>query len=97
MADDTKAKGPKKLERHFKGVSNHRRIQILLLVAKDDGITVEGLTPLLKCDFRTVSAHTQRLVQAGLVEKRYEGRSVHHHLTPYGREFVAFIAAFSKL
>ena len=25
-------KGPKKLERHFKGVANHRRVQILLLI-----------------------------------------------------------------
>ena len=32
--DKKKVKDPKRLERHFKGVSNHRRIQILILIAK---------------------------------------------------------------
>ncbi|MCR4325507.1 MAG: winged helix-turn-helix domain-containing protein [Patescibacteria group bacterium] len=96
-AEKEKLKGPKKLERHFKGVSNHRRIQILLYVAKREEPTLDDITGHIKCNFRTASAHTQKLVGAGLLEKRYKGREVHHSLTPYGRHFLAFIESFARL
>ena len=87
-------KTPKQMERHFKGVANHRRIEILLLVAHSDGINVEGVSECLGCNFKTVSEHIRRLVQAGLVEKKYEGHSVRHRLSPYGRMFVSFLKSF---
>lgn len=90
-------KGPKKLERHFKGVANHRRIQILLYVASNPDAILDELTKRIKCDFRTASVHAQKLVQAGLIEKQYKGRAVLHNLTPYGQTFVKFIGEFSKL
>lgn len=89
-------KGPKKLERHFKGVSNHRRIQILLLIARREGICLDEIAEAVKGNMKTISEHTRRLQIAGLVEKRYEGRSVKHALTPYGREFYYFIKSFSR-
>ncbi len=92
-----KAKTMKTLERHFKGVSNHRRIQILLYVARHTDATVEILTEQLKCNFRTTSSHTQRLVTAGLLEKHYRGREVLHSLTPYGERFLKFISEFGNL
>ena len=39
----TKAKSPRKLERHFKGVANHRRIQILLLISRCPEIIQEEI------------------------------------------------------
>jgi len=87
-------KTAKQLERHFKGVSNHTRIEILLVIAKNSGITVEGITRELNKNFKTVSEHTRRLVQAGLVEKSYSGRSVTHVLSPYGKRFAMFIKSF---
>lgn len=87
-------KNSKQLERHFKGVANHRRIDILLLVNSNDGITLEGITKKLECNFRTVSEHTRRLVQAGLLNKKYRGREVAHSLSPYGQEFIRFIKTF---
>ena len=91
-----KLKSAKKLERHFKGVANHWRIQILLLVKKSPEVTLDNITESLNANTKTISAHVQRLVQAGLVEKAYAGRSVQHQLTPYGKEFVAFIERFAR-
>ncbi|MDO8522485.1 MAG: winged helix-turn-helix domain-containing protein [bacterium] len=91
-----KKKGPKKLERHFKGISNHWRIQILLLVADNSGITLNDIADAVKGNMKTISEHTRRLMLAGLIEKNYAGLSVEHNLTPYGRQFVSFINTFSN-
>jgi DNA-binding transcriptional ArsR family regulator len=93
----TTTKGPKKLERHFKGVANHRRVQILLLIAKHPNITLAGIAERLKGNIKTLSEHTRRLALAGLIEKVYEGRDVRHRLSRYGKIFVSFIDAFSNL
>ena len=78
------------MERHLKGVANHRRIEILFLVSREEGISVEGISNNLKCNFKTVSEHVRRLALAGLVEKKYMGRYMEHQLTPYGRVFLNF-------
>ena len=95
MSGET-TKGPKRLERHFKGVSNHRRIQILLLVAKKTDLNLVQISDEVRANMKTVAEHVRRLVIAGLVEKRFVGRDLEHKLTPYGRMFVQFIEKFSK-
>jgi len=92
-----KQKSPRKLERHFKGVANHKRIQILLFVARRPGVIQEEIIDELKGNQKTVSEHVRRLVIAGLVEKSYAGRSLEHRLTPYGKIFVEFIRKFSNM
>ncbi len=87
-------KTAKQLERHFKGVANHRRIDILQLVAHNEGMTLENIAESLRCNMKTISEHTRRLVQAGLVNKEHRGRSVEHRLLPYGRIFLRFIRTF---
>lgn len=87
-------KTAKQLERYFKGVANHRRIDILLLVEKNDGISVEGMADKLKANLKTISQHTHSLVRAGLLNKRYTGRQVAHSLSPYGKAFIRFIRTF---
>ncbi len=52
-------KTAKQLERNFKGVANHRRLEILLLVAENDGITLEEISGTLKCNIKTMSALKQ--------------------------------------
>ena len=89
-----KAKTAKQLERHFKGVANHRRIGILLLVARNPNITLEEISENLDCNMKTISEHTRRLVQAGLINKEYKGRTVEHRVSPYGKIFTDFIAKF---
>jgi len=87
-------KTPQQLERYFKGAANHRRIAILFAVGKNDEMSVEDLTAALKANFKTISQHTRSLVQAGLLNKKYQGRKVVHSLSPYGRAFLAFIKTF---
>lgn len=87
-------KTSKQLERHFKGVANHRRISILMLVFKDEGITLEQIAESLDCNIKTISEHTRRLVQAGLLNKSYRGRKVEHSVSPYGKTFCLFIHQF---
>ena len=88
-------KTAKQLERHFKGVANHRRIEILKLIADEEGISVEGIANNLECNFKTISEHLRRLAAAGLIEKKYKGRTVTHALSPYGKTFYKFIKTFS--
>ena len=93
---EKKVKSPKKLERHFKGVANHRRIQILLLIAKHPDITLFDIAEVVECNFKTISEHVRKLMLAGLIEKSYAGREVQHRLTPYGHVFHEFIQKFSN-
>ena len=87
-------KTPKQLERYFKGAANHWRIAILLTVEKNEGIALEGIASELGADFKNISQHTRRLVQAGLLNKNYQGRTVAHSLSPYGRLFLKFMKTF---
>ena len=89
-----KPKTPKQIERHFKGVANYRRIEILLLIAKGGNVTLEGIAEDLNGNIKTISEHTRRLVQAGLINKQYRGRMVIHSLSPYGKQFFKFISTF---
>lgn len=90
----TNSKTAKQLERYFKGVANHRRIAILLLVLKSPQITLEEISESLDCNIKTISEHTRRLVQAGLINKEYKGRKVEHSVSPYGKRFCTFITQF---
>lgn len=90
-------KTAKQMERHFKGIANHWRIEILLLVSKAEDISVEKIAETLNCNIKTISEHTRRLVQAGLLNKTNRGREVIHSLSPYGQKLVKFIESFQGL
>ena len=94
MNRDHKVKTPKQMERHFKGISNHWRIDILLLVNNNPNITLDDITTQLNANFKTISEHTRRLVQAGLLNKIYSGRNVTHQLSPYGKKIIECIKIF---
>ena len=87
-------KTSKQLERYFKGAANHRRIDILSAVGKNEDITVEEIANKLDANFKTISQHTKSLVQAGLLNKQYRGRQVAHTLSPYGKKFLIFMKTF---
>ena len=89
-----RVKNAKQIERHIKGIANHWRIEILMLVSKSPGITVEELAETLGGNIKTISEHTRRLVHAGLLDKKYRGRQVQHSLSPYGKTFCAFLTTF---
>ena len=94
MARKEKIKTAKQIERHMKGVANHRRIEILLLIGKNKGIILEDIAEILEVNIKTISEHTRRLTQAGLVDKKHRGRMVEHSLSPYGKTFTQFILTF---
>ena len=85
------------MERHFKGIANHYRIDIILLIDQEKGITVESIARSLGANIKTISQHTRSLVRAGLVNKRYKGRMVEHSLSPYGKMFVRFVKSFQSI
>ena len=91
-----KPKTAKQMERHLKGIANHYRIEILLLIAERDGITLEDIVETLDANEKTIGEHTRRLYQAGLVNKKYRGKFVEHTLSPYGKTFVSFLKSFQR-
>lgn len=91
-----KLKTTKQIERHIKGVANHRRIEILLLIAGREGITLDEIIGQVDANPKTIGEHTRRLHNAGLVEKNYSGRFIKLSLSPYGKIFIKFIKEFQK-
>ena len=87
-------KTPKQMERHLKGVANHRRIEILFIVAENDGVTLDSICEIMNGNIKTISEHTKKLVQSGLINKARKGRGVAHSLSPYGKRFLKFIKYF---
>ena len=92
-----KIKTAKQMERHLKGMANHYRIEILLLIAERDGITLEDIVETLNANEKTIGEHTRRLYHAGLLNKKYRGKFVEHTLSPYGKTFVRFLQLFQKI
>lgn len=91
-----KMKTAKQMERHLKGMANHYRIEILLLIAGHENITLEDIVKALEANEKTIGEHTRRLYQAGLINKKYKGKFVEHTLSPYGKTFVSFLKAFQR-
>lgn len=87
-------KTSKQLEKIFKGVANHWRIEILLILEKMEGIYLDKLAEILKANIKTISEHTRRLNSAGLIEKKYQGSSVSHILTPEGKKILRVLKTF---
>ncbi len=88
------AKTPKQMERHLKGVTNHYRIEILLLIAENKRMTLENIIQTTGANEKTIGEHTRRLYQAGLINKKYHGRFVENTLSPYGKIFANFLRSF---
>ena len=86
-----KKKNYRRLERIVKGVSNHRRIQILDLLVREPELSVLEIADKLNIDFRTASEHIRKLTIAGLVMKRSDGVSVRHKLTDRGLTIFKFL------
>lgn len=95
-ATSASVKTSKQMERHLKGVANHWRISILLLISKEKDLSVENISSALDGNIKTISDHIMKLLHSGLINKKYKGRSVIHSLSPYGKRFVKFLIEFSN-
>ena len=82
------------MERHLKGIANHYRIAILLLLSASPNSTLDQIVKELKANQKTIGEHTRRLFVAGLITKKYNGNFVEHNLSPYGHTFVKFLESF---
>ena len=90
------SKESRKLERIFKGVANHRRIDILFLIKKQPEINLGEISEYLKCNLKTIAEHTRRLVIAGLVNKKRIDNTAAHLLSPYGKKIYQILKNFLK-
>ena len=91
-----KFKTAKQLERHCKGIANHHRIDILMTLMQEENLTLDDLIKKLNANQKTLSEHTRRLLQAGLINKTYRGREVLHTLSPYGKIFARFLKTLQQ-
>lgn len=90
-------KTAKQMERHLKGIANHYRIRVLLMLDEQGPMVLENIISALDANGKTVGEHVRRLYIAGLVDKKYRGKFVEHSLTPYGKIFVRFLKKFQNL
>ena len=80
----------KKMERVVKGFANHRRLQILDLLARESELSVDEIAERLKIGYENTSDHLRKMAIAGLLLKRSDGTSVRHALTPLARSILVF-------
>ncbi len=90
-------KTAKQMERHLKGMANHYRIEVLLLIDARGKLTLEQIVEALHANPKTLGEHTRRLYLAGLIDKKYRGKFVEHTLSPYGKVFVRFLKSFQSI
>ena len=58
-------KDSKKLERHFKGIANHRRIDILKLIKKNESLTLQKICQTLNCNIKMAGTpYTRHIVSS---------------------------------
>ena len=81
----------RQLERIIRGVSNHRRIQILELLHTAPELDVAQISRRLGINYKTASEHTRRLAISGMITKHNKGASVQHDLTSRGRKTLIFL------
>lgn len=81
----------RKIERMVKGVANHRRVEILLLLSKKPELSLIEISEILNINFKTASEHIRRLAISGLLMKRNDFHSVRHKLTKRGTLVLKFL------
>ncbi len=80
----------KNIEKIIKGFANHRRIEVMSLLAKTPELSNIEIAEKLNIDFRTTGEHMRKLTLTGLVMKRNEGHSVRYKLTKLGNRALKF-------
>ena len=74
-----------------KGFANHRRIEIMFLLAGAPKLTVWEIANALNVNYKTISEHIIRLMRSGLVAKKYRGKEVLHQLTNRGKQALQYM------
>lgn len=79
------------LERVARGFSNHRRIQILYLLAEHPEMELTAIANACGINLQTAGEHVRRLRIAALVGARKKGRAVLHGCTPLAQKVLTFL------
>ena len=78
-------------EKIMKGVANHRRIQILQLLAQHPNLTLYEIRDGLGIANQTACEHIRRLYHSDLIQKKPFGRCTLHRLSQKGRQMVIWL------
>ena len=91
MTSTREEKSYRTLERLVRGFANHRRIQIMEILAKTPELSVDELTQVLNINYKTAADHLRRLAIAGLVLKKSDSVSIRHKLTERAEYVLKFL------
>ena len=81
----------KRLEKIIKGGANHWRLRTLFLLEADGSLSLTDISRKLGGHFKTISEHTKKLLESGLIEKRYRERTVFHSLSGLGVQLLGYL------
>ena len=81
----------RQLEQIVRGFSNHRRIQMLDLIDSVPELSVDEISKRLNIHFKTTSSHLRRLIIAGLIMKRSQGKDIRHKISERGKNVLTFL------
>lgn len=80
------------VEQIVRSFANHRRIEILDLLEKSPELSVGEVASELKISLNLASIHIKKLLIAGLLMKRSQGKNIRHKLTKRG----LFVLTFAR-
>ena len=83
-------KSPVQLEKVFKSVAHHHRLNILNLLHAEPWLSVHTISQRLSIGYLNTSDHIRKLYLAGLVIKKAKGTSVVHLVTKRGEDVLVF-------
>lgn len=89
-SEGNKLKTSRQLESIFKGLANYHRLEILFLLEKEPGLSVEDISQKLSYGYMNASDHIRKLSLGGLVSKHKEGLTVQHKLTTRASSILVF-------
>lgn len=81
----------RQLEQIVRGFSNHRRIQMLDLIKKKPEQSVNEIATALRINIKTASSHLKRLIMAGLIMKKSQGKDILHKISERGMTVLTFL------
>jgi DNA-binding transcriptional ArsR family regulator len=79
------------LEQIIRSFSNHRRIEILILLSDNPELSVTEISEKLKITEKLASFYTKKLTISGLIMKRSQGKNIRHKLTTRGKRILVFL------
>ena len=62
-----RVKTAKQMERHLKGLANHWRLLILLLLSEKQSLNLILIAEGVGGNMKTIAEHTRKLAQAGVI------------------------------